>query len=502
MSMWPLSHWATPARLVCIALVLTFACFVSIHDEVAALYGLTFGTKTNSNGTRHNNSIGAAGAKLDVASNIRNTISDSMKASKDGGQPEIMVVLPELFLRRVLGHFDDNDTALPSTVVLDDSTAYLFPDGSPDPYPRQLLEKAWTFHNKTTGNVKVVEDSLTSLIQRVCSVTSQIKLYAQNDTWLLQSLDESGTPKTIGGDEYYITYTEESGLRSVAFIEDCANGLYRLQFTEAPLNARPSNGSGTVDIYLEWSCGLGLVQPPLKDTWFTGGMINAHWNRSNMAAPSHVKTWQNPNHDKLLHRYLHVVNIGDSTMVQFVSRNWCTKNYKRNIRCNKGLKSPYYMHMRNGTMEMVRSSDAFLTEDNVALLLGSNAWDITADVLGLMGAEMREFTETATTLIREIREIYPNVTVIWKSGTSLHPHRLLEYPGEDWYYVMRTAYMSNSRARMHYELEKNLMAALEIPFLDLFDFTYLQANYHKTPSDALHVSPQMNRIMLSWFYYQ
>lgn len=65
--------------------------------------------------------------------------------------------------------------------------------------------------------------------------------------------------------------------------------------------------------------------------------------------------------------------------------------------------------------------------------------------------------------------------------------------------INRIRYMSESRSRYLYELQKRIMLELNVPFLDLYDATYLSAD-QLYPSDGRHYRPDLNRKMLGWFY--
>jgi hypothetical protein len=65
--------------------------------------------------------------------------------------------------------------------------------------------------------------------------------------------------------------------------------------------------------------------------------------------------------------------------------------------------------------------------------------------------------------------------------------------------INRIRYMSESRSRYLYNLQKDIMNELNVPFLDLYEATYLSAD-RLYPSDGRHYKPDLNRMMLSWFY--
>ena len=475
---------------------------------------------------------------------------------------ELVASLPIMFQEKVLGinTVRDGSSRPSSSSIMNTNTSstrsridgrqiqsYLFPDLLPDDYPEMMMDRAWSFKNESFSHT--VNNSLTALIQSACSLTSQVELVidspigatnnggnssntitnSSTTRWILYSRSRNGIAKSVGGDEYYVIYTDEAheslGTPTAVarVVHDSADGKYQLNFSSLSfiddrLRTTPMNGTGRVDIYLEWSCGLGMLHPPLKESWYTGGMTNAYWNRTGIPAPTDMYLFEPPNNSKKQQQqsggvssrinlgiYNAVVNVGDSTMVQFVSRNYCQGLFQRNIKCKRPSYTPYYTSRTNITLEKVNEAKDDLLDPTkrVAILLGSNAWDVTADheYLTLYGPSMNEFVQAARLVIHDIRSLYPNATIYWRSGGALHPHRLLGYTGDgEWYDIRRGTYFSNSRARFHHQLEKKLMEELGVPFLDIFEATNLCAHKHKLPSDGLHYIPPFNKVMLNWFY--
>jgi hypothetical protein len=63
-----------------------------------------------------------------------------------------------------------------------------------------------------------------------CSVTSQVWIIQKSLLWIMQSIDVNGNNKTVGGDEFYVTYTDNNPPQNgkhtaAALIEDLENGL-------------------------------------------------------------------------------------------------------------------------------------------------------------------------------------------------------------------------------------------------------------------------------------
>ena len=149
-----------------------------------------------------------------------------------------------------------------------------------------------------------------------CPMTVQIRIERKCPYWILQTIDENGDLKTVGGDEFYITYTDEYSIHTqpeyyktidrdmlpekyinkvpltselissetgnvtqtatsasisvhptaIADITDYNNGTYRLDFITSPLNGRLHRlkGSGVLTVQFQYICGIGKLNPPIK----------------------------------------------------------------------------------------------------------------------------------------------------------------------------------------------------------------------------------------------
>lgn len=81
----------------------------------------------------------------------------------------------------------------------------------------------------------------------------------------MHSVDSQGRNKTIGGDEYYVTYKDQNVVVNastlVALVNDQQDGSYILDFVTTPLNPVPSNltGRGMLAVYFQYSCGIGAI---------------------------------------------------------------------------------------------------------------------------------------------------------------------------------------------------------------------------------------------------
>ena len=105
-----------------------------------------------------------------------------------------------------------------------------------------------------------------------------------------------------------------------------------------------------------------------------------------------------------------------------------------------------------------------------------------------------------------IRHRFPLVDLVWKSPMAVHIHvvdleRVEQHDKEtaSLFGINRIRYMSSSRAKFLYDAQKQLMKSLDVPLLDIFEATYLSSD-RLYPSDGRHYRPNLNRLMLGWFY--
>ena len=119
-------------------------------------------------------------------------------------------------------------TTLPSTA---DYRSFIVPQ-VPNDYPTRMMNRAFPPRTNVTTNDTTYSS---------CLVTSQVQLVPHERHWILSSFDIHGTPKNIGGDEYYVTYKDDSMIDSarnsptaVAMVQDFQNGSYKLQFVTSP----------------------------------------------------------------------------------------------------------------------------------------------------------------------------------------------------------------------------------------------------------------------------
>ena len=139
---------------------------------------------------------------------------------------------------------------------------------------------------------------------------------------------------------------------------------------------------------------------------------------------------------------------------------------------------------------------------NLAVVIGSSTWDILADDFG-QGETFLDHCAAMRTWIETIRTKFPNVTLIWKSGTALHTHIVVNKQtnmfGPPQKAMKRIKYMSSTRSRELYEKQKEICRELHVPFLDVYDAYYLSGDFH-FPTDGRHYRCELNQQVFNRFY--
>jgi hypothetical protein len=140
------------------------------------------------------------------------------------------------------------------------------------------------------------------------------------------------------------------------------------------------------------------------------------------------------------------------------------------------------------------------TNKSVALILGSSMWDILVPD-NIQGPDFTDHLNASRQLVETIRQLYPTVTLFWKSPSAAHPHRVsLEECYRRPPCLSRVRYLSNSRIDYLYREQMRLMVdELRVPVLDVYEASYLSAD-RSMPGDGRHFDLPYNKMILSWFY--
>lgn len=377
-----------------------------------------------------------------------------------------------------------------------------------------------------------------------CSATCQVQLIPKCPYWELQTFDEHGAPKTVGGDEFYVTYTDSSIFRfdhddppfestrslvnessskfkpnpgnftAAAWIMDLQNGRYRLDFQCGPFSScLLGKTTGILTVYFQYTCGIGRMGPPTKGQWSAGGNSVAQYSTTTFIRGPPLRSFEPPiatnstNRNRLnLNDFESVLPVGDSLLRQLLK----PLPGIRFTNIGKPLKTSTVQQWKDHLTHYYGKTGQ-LQSDRTALLLGSAVWDVlTPDQVS--GGEIKTWDDHGQAwheLISYIRTTYPKVTIMWKSPTALHVHvpmiqihqgavnELERHFGKRNFY-QRLLYMSASRSWELYQLQKKWCQEENIQWLDVYAATYLAADETEI-GDGRHFSSRLNTRMVHWF---
>jgi hypothetical protein len=351
--------------------------------------------------------------------------------------------------------------------------------------------------NASIGQVSPLEN---------CAVTAQVRIQTSSTgQWTLQALDDQGRDKTIGGDEFYVTYADQHLNQSrhvslVAEVQDYKNGTYGLDFWTSPMNPRPTNltGAGRLAVYFQYTCGIGVFYDPLKANWRGSGTSGRSFVIDDMPMPGYSE-FQPPT-DIDLSPYDKVISFGDSLMELLVKGR--DTGYFRNKTFWKGnIWSPLNMETLSRTLNVLsdwHGEDLLNNHSRVALLMGSSVWDVIHDSTPQKNPNFDSNIKAVRELVAIVRERYPGVALFWKSPSALHIHRVGKKCKRGCKIGVR--YMSASRTKQLYNLQKKAISeCLDVYWMDLYQGYYLSADYTRS-DDGRHYVDGFNEAMLSWLY--
>jgi hypothetical protein len=310
------------------------------------------------------------------------------------------------------------------------------------------------------------DEAKNPLLSSHCHVTTQYRLlidHAQDQDgedwslWTLHSLfGPDSKPKKQGGDEIYVEWRRADSNNNddvlVALVQDQGDGSYSLEFVIPPLlvaaNAASSNKGpseslstsfsaattattttkGTLNIYLDYSCGLGDVMPPGKDDWNRAGEIQTIFVKGGIQRPR-ARPFQPPNseYDLDLSKYDVVISFGDSIMLQFARRYKTPKFFHKHLfwsqNTNQPLSSPEEADAMVAKLKEWHGpqiADAAAQNQTVAAVTGTALWDI---LRGRIRPGLREHVAAIRRFLVKSQQTFPNVHFYWKSPSAIHLHR-------------------------------------------------------------------------------
>jgi len=361
-----------------------------------------------------------------------------------------------------------------------------------------------------------------------CPVTCQVRIDRPSSygRWILRSIGPDGQFKTVGGDEYYVTFTDNNAdvdestnithATAIARAWDQEDGTYELDFVASPMLPETTvlSGKGRLTVHMEYTCGVGNMGQPMKDKWHFGAASHETFHLDDLSAPP-SRLFVRPPKDPAanLAQFETVYVLGDSVMNNFVAKGWGNFGKSNLLKfdspasaLNSKTVDVWIQRFRTdfGTRareQHQRNNNA--TSSKVAFLTASSTWDILNNEVD-QWMVWKDHLDACRKLIETVRYEFPWVTVLWKSATAIHVcnPNIEEMAKTDHYWgVERVRYMSESRSYDLDQLQKQLMKELKAPVLDVYDATYLAADYAISPTDARHYDYNFNQKMLNWFYF-
>ena len=168
----------------------------------------------------------------------------------------------------------------------------------------------------------------------------------QSSAWIVEALDEDGNRKTVGGDEFYITFLHSnaplppSGPTAIAIPIDYGDGTYLLDFVEPSLGGgakfpiHDMSNNGTLRVDFVYTCSIGRMTRPSKDKWAEGGYLRQKsYTVENMTAP-HVRAFPEPESGVDLSKFEKVICFGDSMIGNMCGKfgdNWIFRQKKMGL---------------------------------------------------------------------------------------------------------------------------------------------------------------------------
>ena len=253
---------------------------------------------------------------------------------------------------------------------------------------------------------------------------------------------------------------------------------------------------------------------PDKDLWASGGSVHQRFIHQLPpdTTPPNIRPFTPTDSAKhiSLAVYDKVVVMGDSLMGDFSGVDYGFFGRKNMIK-KKSPASALNSLTVDAWLEQFRDDFGALLEQyhnnttnttsRIAFLVGSCTWDLLRNDVD-QRMDFEDHLASIQKLVATVSDGFPSVEVLWKSCTALHISTAnieeMAAKNKEWG-IDRVRYMSESRSRHLDRLQKQLMATLQVPVLDVYEATYLAADHPKRQFDARHFDASFNRMINGWF---
>jgi hypothetical protein len=337
-----------------------------------------------------------------------------------------------------------------------------------------------------------------------------------NGQWFLESLDPQGKLKFVGGDEFYIEFRSHDKLESkhptaVAVFDDLQDGTYDLEFyrtfmKDEPVVVNETMKDGMLGIWLQYTCGIGRMAPPSKDSYTNGGYFtDIHWEKTlKYAPPIKEMPTMSLSNNRSLSEYDLVLYVGDSIMrnlnsapraTPFQSKSFFEKSVSNPL--NSTTIDQFISMMQRTIRKGKRIVQGVPPHSKIAIILGSALWDVLVDME--QGTSYQNHLETIRKFIEQVKidtksQNSDHFDFYWKLPTALHVHVVRRKAGR----IAR--YMSTSRIQQLYLFQKRLMGELELPMMDYYLASYVSCSWLE-PRDGRHYVPEFNKAISNIFFF-
>jgi hypothetical protein len=255
----------------------------------------------------------------------------------------------------------------------------------------------------------------------LCNPTAQVEISFTQPHWTLATFDKHGNKKNVGGDEFYIVYHDITWKRGaaavIALIQDHENGTYTLDFVTTPMKPilpKLVDGLGNLTIYFDYTCGIGSLAPPVKQHWNNKGSTGAVFTRTNVPQPR-FRLFQHPPKPVNLSNFDFVNFIGASTMRDLILQ--ADEQWQPRVHLQQDFRSPLNTTTVDNFIRKTTRPETLLgnitTNASIALILGSDVWDILSNEPN-QGAGFEDHLSACARVVMLAKMLYPDVTVLWK----------------------------------------------------------------------------------------
>jgi hypothetical protein len=260
--------------------------------------------------------------------------------------------------------------------------------------------------------------------------------------------------------------------------------------------------NGSLTFYYDYTCGIGSMMPPTKNSFARAGEIQATFTISNVPQPP-FQTFSPPNinYEIDLSKYDEVIFFGDSLMREFSGAKAPHYNLDHRVyydNTNQALSSQEEMQSLYAKLQEWHGSELQSQNQSVAVVLGSSTWDI---LRYRIEPDLREHREAIRAFVQRVQNNYPKANLYWKSPSAIHLHNFKGLAGltTDPVWLSRSRYMCYGVPHQVHRAQKALLRELGVPYLDLYTAYFLSAPWSR-PGDARHYQDPVGARLLSYYW--